>query len=329
MLGMKHFMEWLKQSLWKDKRIVIFLIFLLLSAGFWFLNALRRDYVSIIPCPVKFVNLPPNKILSGEVPRAIDLKVRGTGFSLLRYHFSNQLIPYAIDVSKMRRLYDGSVKGAYLVTHDYTNRISGQLSNDIELLEMAPDTIFISFYNKTSRMVPVRLNASIAFVQQYNQTGPEKFTPDSIMVSGPNYLVDTLSAVFTEFLQLNKVADTLIQTIGLPELPDLTFSHQRVNMMLPVEAFTESSVDVPIGVKDVPVDLVLKTFPAEVRVSFRVGISQFEHVKAEDFSALVEVANVDLSTQNRLKVRLDKVPDYVYSVDYKPLFVDFIMEKAY
>jgi hypothetical protein len=329
MSGVKHFMEWLKQSLWNDKRIVIFMIFVLLSAGFWFLNALRRDYISIIPYPVKFVNLPQNKILSGEVPEAIDLKVRGTGFSLLRYHFSNQLIPYAIDVSKMRRLYDGSVKGAYLVTHDYTNRISGQLSNDIELLEMTPDTIYISFYNKTSRMIPVRLNASISFVQQYNQTGSEKFTPDSIMVSGPNYLVDTLSGVYTEFIQLSKVADTLFQTVDLTVLPDLTFSQQRVNMMIPVEAFTESSIDVPIGVKDVPADLILKTFPAEVRVSFRVGISQFEHVKAEDFSAWVDLTNVDLSTQNRLKVRLDKIPGYVYSVDYKPLFVDFIIEKAY
>ncbi len=329
MSGVKHFMEWLKQSLWNDKRIVIFMIFVLLSAGFWFLNALRRDYISIIPYPVKFVNLPQNKILSGEVPEAIDLKVRGTGFSLLRYHFSNQLIPYAIDVSKMRRLYDGSVKGAYLVTHDYTNRISGQLSNDIELLEMTPDTIYISFYNKTSRMIPVRLNASISFVQQYNQTGSEKFTPDSIMVSGPNYLVDTLSGVYTEFIQLSKVADTLFQTVDLTVLPDLTFSQQRVNMMIPVEAFTESSIDVPIGVKDVPADLILKTFPAEVRVSFRVGISQFEHVKPEDFSAWVDLTNVDLSTQNRLKVRFDKIPGYVYSVDYKPLFVDFIIEKAY
>ena len=317
-----------KNKLFQDNRILIFLVFLLLSFGFWFLNALRRTYVSTVQCPITFVNLPPKKMMSGSVPYEIDLKVRGTGFALLRNQLSNQFIPFVIDVAKMRRLYDGTQKGAYMLTRDYTNRISAQLSNDVELVEMSPDTLYLNFFNKKSRLIPIEFDGTLNFIQQHNQIGKVSFSPESILVSGPEYIIDTLRSIRTEFMSFDKVKDTISSTVILAEMPELEFSQTEVAMSVPVDAFTELAVEVPIILRGVPENFTLKTFPAEVVVTFRVGISQFEKIKSQNFSAVVDVEGVDLATQNRLKVKLEQAPEFVYTVDYAPLFVDYLLERS-
>ncbi|WP_146260772.1 YbbR-like domain-containing protein [Breznakibacter xylanolyticus] len=312
----------------EDRRVVVFIVFLMLSSGFWLINALRSEYVSTISYPVLFINLPSDKVVSSEVPASIDLKIRGTGFSLLRYHWAEQLYPYAFDVTKMRRVFDGTLKGAYLVTRDYTHRLSDQLSSDIELVEMTPDTIYISFYDKMTRKVPVRFKGDITFVSQYNQTGEVQFMPDSVSVTGPEYLVDTLNAVNTEYRRFEQIADTIRQSVSLVQMPNVMLSNNNVNVMVPVEAFTEAAVDVPIVVRGVADKMVIKTFPAEVRVSYRVGISRFESVSSQHFLAVVDAAGFDSGNQVRLKVKLEGAPDFVYSVDYFPLFVDYLIERS-
>lgn len=323
----RNLFKFLKQSLWSDNRIVIFLIFLMLSFGFWLLNALRRTYVSTITCPVQFINLPDHKTIAGGTLRAIDLKVRGSGFSLMRYHLTEPIGPFTVDVSKLRRVDDGFNNAALLVSRDYANRINTLLTSDIELMAMSPDTLYFKLYNKKSKKVPIRFNGTLSFVAQCNQTAPVLFSPDSINVAGSDNIIDTLSGVFTDKYHFDKVGDSITQTVSLMDVPDLELSHHQVQMVIPVETVTESAIEVPVQIRGVKPNQIIKTFPAEVKVSFRVGISQFDGVKSDHFSAVVDVADIDLSLQTRLKVKLEKVPDFVYSIDYSPLFVDFLIEK--
>ncbi|WP_157482418.1 hypothetical protein [Geofilum rubicundum] len=99
-----------KKRLLKLKQILskrdayVFLVFLLISTGFWFLNALRDDYVTDFTYPVRFVNVPPNEIVVEGKNQKVDLKIKASGFTILRQRLSSSFIPVVYDISQMNRL---------------------------------------------------------------------------------------------------------------------------------------------------------------------------------------------------------------------------------
>ena len=51
-----------KKNLKADRRLVVFLFFIVLATIFWFLNQLDEEYVTEIPLPVRYTNFPEEKI---------------------------------------------------------------------------------------------------------------------------------------------------------------------------------------------------------------------------------------------------------------------------
>lgn len=313
----------------KNKNVILFLFFLILASTFWFLNSLQQEYTTNIYYPIRFTNLPDNKLVSGEIPKNIVLKVRGSGYSLMRYNFSNKIFPLELEVNRMRRFSSGEKRGAYLLTEHYSDRVSGQLYNDIELLEMSPDTFFIGLQNRKKRLLPVRLNVDINYLESYFQSASIIIEPEYIEVSGPDLIVDTLKYVSTQHIVFQSVNDSIVRNISLASSDNIEYDVDDVKITVPVESFTESKLKVPIAVSGLPQGLTIKTFPSEVDVSCLVAISQFENVQKQQFFAHIDVSDLDLANQSRLKVKMETVPDFVYSVKYEPLFVEFIIERSY
>ncbi len=312
----------------RNQNALVFAIFLVLATGFWFLNALRKSYSTTISFPVHFINLPDQNILiSQSDSTSIHLKVRATGFSLLRYHFSPHFSSLGLDVAKMHRFYKGNSRGVFFSTHDLESSVSNQLGYDLELISLSPDTVFLNFYNKSKRRLPVKLNANLSFSNSYYLSGPVKLMPDSIDVSGPNFVMDTMTCVLTKYESFDQISSTINKKLPLLVDKTIVVASNEVSVSIPCEAYTESSVVVPINVKGNSDGITVKTFPSDIKISFRVALSQYDAVRANAFSAVVDVSGVDFHKQKRLKVKLDKAPEYVYSVDYNPLFVDYLVER--
>ncbi len=318
----------IRQAPWKNKNLLVFLVFLAISSGFWFLNALRKSYVTTISYPVKFIKFPDDKMLDADVLKYIDIKVRGVGFTLVRYRLGKKFIPIDIEASKLRSSLNGSKKGGYLVTANHLTRISAQLSSDLELLEVSPDTIFINWFAKSTKQIPVKLIADLQYQKQFQQGGAIVIQPNSVEVSGPENLMDSIQFVSTVSQRFENLADTLNKTFTIEPINGVDISIKKVSVSIPVEAFTESSFDVPILTRNVPDSLILKTFPSEIKVKFRVGLSRYDSIKPYHFQAYVDGADVAIAeNQNKLKVKIDLTPDFIYSIEYSPVFVDYILER--
>ena len=44
-----------------DKQVIVFMVCLLIATSLWFLNALSKDYTTIVSYPVKYINPPKNQ----------------------------------------------------------------------------------------------------------------------------------------------------------------------------------------------------------------------------------------------------------------------------
>ncbi len=315
-------------NLKSNRDLLVFLVFLLLSTGLWFLNALRKDFVTTIEYPVKYSEFPEDFILLGEPQSNVQLKIRSLGYNILPYHFGKIISPEYLNVSSFKRIHKGDTEGAYILTRDLKNVFTKNLTNGIDLLEIYPDTLFVLFEKKEKKVVPVKFQSELTFKPQYYQSGNILLKPDSVEISGPLTLIDTIDVVYTQNKVFEDLSDSLIRNVPLITNDNITCNPGRVVVSIPVEPFTEKEVIIPLQSVNVPDSLRLKCFPSEVKISFTIAVSKFNDVSARDFKAEVDYnSNTSNTLPDRLKVRITDIPRGVKKVDYSPLFVECLFEK--
>jgi hypothetical protein len=312
----------------QDKNVLVFLIFLVIATGFWFLNALRKEYTATLDFPVKFVNIPENKMLPDDFKSRIEVKVRAVGFVILRYQLSNTFLPLTFNVSEMQPLKTEAGEGVYTLTSGDRNKIVGQLSQGMELIDVKPDTLFVPLAEKSNKRVPVKVSADIGFEKQYLLSGPIMVQPDSVMISGPKQVIDTIKYIQTRRLKLEGLSDSISTVIPLIIPSQVKVSDKKVTATIPVEPFTELVLRIPLRVYGLPDSLRIKTFPSEIQVSCRIGMSKYGTIDESRFLAVVDASPVLRKDRpDRLKVRLDKAPSNVESLSFSPIFVEYLLEK--
>jgi len=312
----------------QNRDLIIFLGFLVVATGFWFLNALRKEYEATLSYPVRFENLPENRMFPDDVQKYLNLKVKAGGFVILRYQFSNTFLPLTFDVSEMNSVTMDGTEGAYTLTSENESRIVGQLAQGMELIDIEPDTLFVPLIEHKTRAVPVQAKTDLTFAQQHMQAGPVILDPDSVDISGPGQIVDTMNYVRTRPLVFEDLTDSVSSVTSLVLPSRVSASVNRVSATIPVEPFTELNMRIPVRVAGMPDSLRIKTFPPEIQLSFHVGMSKFEMVDESDFRAEVDATPVlEEDRPERLKVRLVKVPGEVESVSFSPIFVEYLLEK--
>ncbi len=321
----KHFL----MSLKGNKDLLAFLIFLVLSTGLWFLNALRKEYTTTIEYPVHYTNFPDDYILLGKTRNFVDLKIHSIGYNILPYYVGNIISPIDLNVSSFRRREQGGKVGAFVLTRDLIKDISNKMSNGVDLMEIDPDTLFVHFEQKKYKKVPVLFKAGLNFKFSYYQSGNVTLTPDSVVISGPASIIDTIQSLPTKYTKFEQLSDSLVRNLALNIPSNIIVDPGRVVVNIPVEPFTEKELQIPLTIKNIPDSLKLKTFPSEVNVTFAVAVSQFNKVKTDDFDAFVDYNSyVGGQLPDRLKVRLNSDLDNIKNISYSPLFVECLFEKV-
>jgi len=313
----------------RNRDLLVFFMFLVLSTGLWILNALRKEYTTTISYPVKYTEFPDDFILLGKPQNKLHLKIKSLGYTVLPYHMGRILDPELLNVSHFKRIKNGSTYGAYVATKDLIKAFSDRLANGVELLEIYPDTLFINFEKKERKLVPVRFKSALSFKQQFYQSGRISLKPDSVTVSGPASIVDSLEYVTTEKKLFEDLKDSLIRNVSIQSVKNVVIQPGRVIVSIPVEPFTQKKINVPIHHIHIPDSLLLKSFPGHINISFTVAVSQFNSISASDFDAFVDFnSKLSGALPDRLKVKLQTIPNEIKDVSYTPLFVDCLFEKV-
>ena len=312
-----------------NRKLLIFLFFLLLSIVFWFLTALNKDYNTVISYPVSYVKLPEGTVIANDVPSELDLNVQSRGFALLRLKLQSRLSPILFDVNSFlfRVLPEQESLTLFFITNLAIEKIQQQLSSEIRVVGVSPDTLFFQLSYKSTKLAPVKLNLELEYEKQFMQVRDLIINPDSISLSGPKNLIDTISSVSTLSKKLTGLKKNTELVLDLKPIDRIEFSEQKVVVTIPVEKFTEESIKIPIEVINIPDGFFLRTFPASVEVTYRVGLSDYNKVSEHMFKAVLDYSTIGSSLGNKLTVELIKVPVYVQITNFFPKNVEYIIEK--
>ncbi len=311
-----------------DKRVIIYLVCVGIATVFWLLNMLGKNYTTDVDLPVQYTNLPKNKVLINELPKKITLHVDAFGFTLLRHKLNLTFSPLVFNINDFtRNMMENGKRSEYLIlTNQYLNEIADQLSSDVKVISISPDTLWFNFDQMIQKKVKVYPNVRIEPKRQYQLSGPIRTRPDSVLVFGPRSVLDTLNHVSTQYQRFESVSEAIQKDVMLVGIDDIEIKEQRVELNIPIEEFTESQMLIPLSVENKPDGITIKLFPNRVKVTFFVGLSRYSEILPADFKMVVSWNEI-APGRSVLKVQTRAVPPFVKSVKIIPEEVEYIIEK--
>lgn len=312
----------LTRTRFKKTNFNSFLFFLFFAVIIWIFVQFSKIYNEIIEVPVEFVNVPPNKVISPENGQQLQLRMIENGFRIAWFSLFTPTL--SIDVSEMEEQNEQLV----YVIDENREQISDQLNIDFDNNEFLREALYISFQQRKEKTVPVSSRIRLGFGAGYAAAGELNFEPDSVTVSGPDNILDTLSRLETVSLTRNDVKSDLSGAIAIDtsQLDKVHVYQNTVNYSLDVEKVTEGTVEVPVELINVPEDLNVVIFPKEILLFYQVNLKDFSKVEAEDFRVVGDFSNIN-ENQNFLIPRVAEYPEFVRNLRLNEKKIQFIIKK--
>lgn len=324
--NIKQFLQ--KKNIKADRRLIVFMFFVVLSSMLWLLNQLEDEYETDITLPIRYSEFPQDKILISELPDHFTLRVKAHGFKLLEYKISNKFLPYPINVNSLTlKMYsESNYIRLYALTRLLRDDVERKLSSELEVLSIKPDTLYFDFADRIFKKVPVVSQLNPITATQFMVDGDIQLTPDSITISGANPIIDTINRVYTLKQDLVDLNAPFQDEIELQRIKSVDFSEDEIDVKIHVEKFTEGTQKIKLNVINVPDSLILRTFPNIITVNYFVTLTKYDKVLPQLFEAIVDYNKID-NQKNTLDVEIINQPEYIKSLRYNPKSVEYIIEK--
>jgi hypothetical protein len=129
-----------------NRDIAVFAFFLLISFILWYLNSLGKEIETGIRYPVKYTNIPRERVITEAIPTDVNLFLKGPGYSILKLKISGNRTPLIIDISKVNYKRTPGEKGLnyYIITSGLTKSLNIQMRSGCEITSIKPDTLFFT-----------------------------------------------------------------------------------------------------------------------------------------------------------------------------------------
>ncbi|MCF8226652.1 MAG: hypothetical protein K9J30_12310 [Bacteroidales bacterium] len=313
-----------RNLVWKRK-LLVFSFFLAISIVIWLLNALSKNYSTEIKYPITYSRFPARKILVNELPNHLNLTVNAHGYALLSYKLINRPVPinFAVSSYTMNMLNRDTTR-FYLLTNYAREEVGRQLPSELQLMEIAPDSLIFQFANLTKKTVKVEPDLDYSIKKDFIIKRSVQIKPESVLVSGPDIFLDTLTAIGTKKLNLGELEKNYAGVLKLIDYPKLKYTTSDIECEIEIEKLTEIQLQVPVHIANLPDSIRMQTFPHFIRVSGKIGLSNYERIVPEAFWIEVDYNEV-LEKKSRLQVEIKSAPEELISISYYPQSVEYLL----
>jgi hypothetical protein len=309
-------------------KVIIFFFFVLVSTGFWIVRSLSEQYVTDVLYPVRYINYPENKVLIGEMPQRLQLRIQARGFNIMKSKLNLNLLPLRFDVNSLSMNSLGT-DTFYILTETVKDLLSEEL-DQVKIIDITPDTLFFRFTDILTRKVPIRPVLSMHprfFQKQYMQNGDILVFPDSTEISGPGNVVRNLASIPTEALVFTNLSDSIKTECNLQSGSLITSSVQKVQVIIPVDRFTEVEESLSVEPLNVPDSLVMIAIPGQVKITYRICLSNYRKMIMSPLVPRINYSDTRNNDVQRLTVFLADTPRIVSNVRFNPQETEFLITR--
>ncbi len=308
-------------------KLYVFLICLLISIVIWFLIMLSNEAVTSLEYPVTFKNFPADMVLVNKPDSVLTFRIASGGFELITLKYLTRKKPVEIDLSNLNIEKSGDQYIARYPTSQLSELIFNRFNFSEELISISPENIFFRFEPLDFKNVPVVPHLNIEYEKTYQQSDSLIVTPVSVKIAGPGEYINKISKVYA----VNEAATGINESVTLQCKLELPQSFPKVEILpneaevfVPVEKFTESSIEIPLVI--IPDSLKVKVFPSNVRITYLVGLKDFQRIDKGLFRAVIDL-NQSSSSESKARVKIEEAPSYAKIIRVEPEEVEYLVIK--
>ncbi len=270
---------------------------------FWFFNALNKNYAANIGFQIVFDYDQEKYVPAKELPDKIRLNVSGNGWDLFRRSSGLKVPPLIIPL-------DRPAEVKKIVGSSLPPLFSTQLEG-LQINFVLADTIYLDINPKTKRVVRLSVDSVSRYIHpNYGIASPVTIIPDSVLLEGPERLINTLPPVLALSLPDERIRNPY------NEIVEVNVGHETINRTPPVarvsfavESLQEVTRTCPIHLVNVPQRLRTALERDYVTVTFLVPASGAKLIDTDSISAEIDMLHVPQG-RHQVAPRLVGLPPY-------------------
>ena len=270
----------------REKRYHIALATTVGAVLLWGSVKLGGQYQSTIPVPVSLLNVPEGMAPVSPIPRALELTFRGEGWQMASHLWNSDFL-VELDV----RVGPGGTK--IMTLRDIQRGIA--LPENIELIDMKPESLTVAFDASTEKRVPIVLENRVSFDEGYGLSGPPTIVPESTTVSGAAQILQSLDSWYVVTPRMKDLKAPVEQKISLSDDSSylLTLSPSTATLVLNVQPLAEKTLSgIPVTVHSLPPDREVILIPPRIEILVRGAIDRLSQVTAGECRVSVDFREI-------------------------------------
>lgn len=309
------------KTYFKSKSLRRFGIFLLVAFLFLMLTKLSERYTQVIQFNIDLNGLDDEIVITQDSTHIIETIVQAKGYNLLPFVFNTK---NTLPINGKNQV---TKNDKTLVFDVRANRhlLTKELGNQIEIISVKPDTLFFKYDVMATKQVPIQLSSDITYVPGYDVLNQLQLSQDSVKLIGSQSMLNTISRVVTNTLELKEVQSDINATIDLERLDkSILIVPSQIDVFGVVKRFTEDSFSIPVELINVPLGKDINYFPKTVDLIYYVSIDAYKELKASDFKVIADFNTLSNNDQRFLDLKIETKSKAVKNTKLNQDRIEFI-----
>lgn len=306
----------------RGRDILTFVVFVTISAVLWCVLSLNEEEQYDLRMPLRITHVPDSATIISPGPEALSVSVRGRGTEMLKFVLGSHP---TLNVD-FRAYRSGS---SLHLSNSELKALVRQSTGASSVSAIYPDSIVIPYTTNPGVSMPIVADYKVTAASQASLNGRPRLSADTarIYVAPGHRIPDNFEAVATEPIRLSKLEKTTTRRVRLigpsgarviPDSIDITFNVEPLIMK------TRKIVIEPVNV---PADIKLITFPAQIDVFYMVPMSAYT-TSDPHFRVVADYRRINiLGGSKKVKLRLSDVPDNLQNVRLSADSAEYIIER--
>ncbi|MBD5233371.1 MAG: hypothetical protein HDS65_04235 [Bacteroidales bacterium] len=304
----------------KGRDAMMFMAFVVISAILWGVLSLNEEEQYDVRMPLRITHVPDSITLISKGPEALSVSLNAKGTQLIKMSIGD-MPTVNVDFRAFRsgnamRLSSADLKGLV------RNATGGSQVNLV-----SPDSLVIPFTTHAGFRMLIEPDYKVMAGPQAALVGRPRLSADSALVfTADNVIPDNVHTVTTEPVRLTDIEETVTRRVRLIGPKGSRVIPDSIDITFEVEPLIFKSRKVVIEPVNVPDDIKLITFPAQIDVFYMVPLSEYKSGESH-FRVVADYRTIKRNESTNVKLQLLNVPPKYQNVYLSADSAEYIIER--
>ncbi|MCH5224418.1 MAG: hypothetical protein J1D77_00410 [Muribaculaceae bacterium] len=300
---------------------MLFLVFVIVSALFWFIMALNDSAQDHFNVNLRIINQPDSVTFISDVPERIHVSVSDKGTNLWR---NGYLKHPTVNVDFKEYSNDGVLRYSY---NDLISSLRETFGGGAVITSVSLDSLQLFYTTNAGKKVPVLINCQVFPSPGSTLEGSVKASPGSVYVYGGKDVLDTIRYVSTEPVVLRNLSESTNLEVKIKRITGARVLPSKVELKVGIEPLVKKQAMVTVEAVNVPAGEELLLFPSKVPVEYYVAMSLLNQDEDNNIHLTVDYEDISESKDGKLPVEINKFPDRLKNLSLKTDSIEYAVVK--